>query len=111
MFHSLSRRAWATAFAAFLSSRAFAEDSSGQAVDPISWGFGAVLVACALMLAAYYAHVAFEAPIATPDDGPAPPRYMTQPRQYRMGMTAYIGLCLVAYALIVYNYKDLSPFL
>lgn len=70
-----------------------------------------LLVTIAIVLAAHYAHGAFEAPITTPEDGPAPPRYMTQPHQYRMGMIAYIGLCLAVYALILGYYRDLAPFL
>jgi hypothetical protein len=67
-----------------------------------------LLVTIAIVLAAHYAHGAFEAPIATPEDGPAP---MTQPNQYRIGMMAYIGLCLAVYALILGYYRDLAPFL
>ena len=70
-----------------------------------------LLVTIAIVLAAHYAHGAFEAPITTPEDGPAPPRYLTQPHQYRMGMMAYIGLCLAVYALILGYYRDLAPFL
>ena len=36
---------------------------------------------------------------------------MTQRRQYRLGMIAYIALCLVGYALIVIFYPQLSPFI
>ncbi len=70
-----------------------------------------LLVTIAVVLAAHYAHGAFEVPIATSEDGPAPPRYMTQPHQYQMGMIAYIGLCLAVYALILGYYRDLAPFI
>lgn len=69
-----------------------------------------LLVTIAIVLAAHYSRGAFEAPITTLEDGPAPPRYMTQPHQYRMGMIAYIGLCLAVYALILGYYRDLAPF-
>ena len=63
-----------------------------------------------LVVVAYSARRAFDTPIATPEGGPAAPRYMTQPRQYRLGMITYIGLCLASYALIIGYYQDLIPF-
>jgi hypothetical protein len=70
-----------------------------------------VLVFAALLVAGYFASDAFNSPIMTPDDGPTPPRYMTQRHQYRLGMIAYIGLCLVGYGLIVVFYPEFSPFI
>ena len=60
-------------------------------------------------LAAYSAHGAFESPTATLGEGPAPPKYMTQPRQYRMGEAAFISICLLVYGLIVWYYRELLP--
>jgi hypothetical protein len=54
----------------------------------------------------YSASRAFDAPVG---DGPTLPRYMTQQNQYRLGLTAYAGTCLLLYALFNYYYKDLLP--
>jgi len=32
---------------------------------------------------------------------------MTQPAQYRLGVIAYVGACLLVYALIAYFHRDL----
>jgi hypothetical protein len=69
---------------------------------------GALLL-LAMGLAAYSAHGAFESPTATLGEGPAPPKYMTQPRQYRMGEAAFISICLLVYGLIVWYYRELLP--
>jgi hypothetical protein len=53
-------------------------------------GLCSLLVIAAVLIAGYFARGAFDTPIVTIDDGPAPPRYMTQRRQYRLGMFAYI---------------------
>jgi hypothetical protein len=34
---------------------------------------------------------------------------MTQPNQYRLGAIAFVGMCLVVYALIAYFHKELMP--
>jgi hypothetical protein len=34
---------------------------------------------------------------------------MTQPGQYRLGVLAYVGVCLLVYALIAYFHKPLLP--
>ena len=101
----------AVAITASLCLPAAAQGDPANGADPVYYGLRVLLITIALLMAAYYAHTAFEAPITTPDEGPAPPRYMTQARQYRMGMVAYIGLCLIAYVLIVAYYKDLFPFI
>jgi hypothetical protein len=72
--------------------------------------YGVLLWAIALALLIYYAQSAFATPIPTPD-GPVPPRYLTQPRQYRTGIIAYVGICLVAYALIVGYHNELFSLL
>jgi hypothetical protein len=92
-----------------LSAAAQDGDSAGNA--SLSLGLRILLVAVSLGFASYYARIAFEAPIKTPEDGPAPPRYMTQPHQYQVGMILYVGFCLAAYVLIVGYYKELAPFL
>jgi hypothetical protein len=94
-----------------LSLSAAAQDSGSANPASDSLGLRILLVVVALGFASHYARVAFEAPINTAEDGPAPPRYMTQPHQYQLGMIIYVGLCLAAYVLIVDYYKDLAPFL
>ena len=80
-------------------------------LPPVAYdGLCALLVVVAALMAVYFARGAFDTPILTLDDVPAPPRYMTQRRQYRLGMIAYIGLCLIGYILIVAFYRQLSPF-
>jgi hypothetical protein len=111
MFYSLTRILGAPAIMSWLCLPAAAAELAPESHDAVYYGLRVLLITISLIIGAYYAHGAFERPIVTPEDGPAPPRYMTQPRQYRMGMIAYMGLCLVAYALIVGYYKDLAPFL
>ena len=67
------------------------------------------LLLLAMAIAAYTAHGAFELPSAKLGEDPAPPKYMTQPRQYRMGEAAFISICLLVYGLIVWYYQDLLP--
>jgi hypothetical protein len=94
---------------ASLSVSAYAQDAFAANNSYYFYPLRILLMGIALVLAIYYARSAFDAPIGTLEEGPAPPRYMTQPRQYRKGMIVYIGLCLAAYALIVGYYKDLAP--
>ena len=110
MFYRFFRVVSALAIIVSLSLPASAQDALPGDNAYYFYGLRILLVGIALVLAIHYARTAFEAPIGTPEDGPAPPRYMTQPQQYRLGMIAYIGLCLAAYALIVGYYKDLAPF-
>jgi hypothetical protein len=110
MFYRFFRVVSAIAIIVSLSIPASAQDALPGDNAYYFYGLRILLVGIALVLAIHYARTAFEAPIGTPEDGPAPPRYMTQPQQYRLGMIAYIGLCLAAYALIVGYYKDLAPF-
>ena len=64
----------------------------------------------AMAIAAYLAYEAFDTPsIKLGDDDPTPPRYMTQPRQYRLAAIAYIVICLAFYDLGTYFFKDLLP--
>ncbi len=64
---------------------------------------------CAMAIAAYYAREAFDTPPIKLGDGPTIPRYMTQPRQYRLAVIAYIVICLAFYDLGTYFFKDLLP--
>ncbi len=94
-----------------LSLSAAAQGGESGGAIPYSFWLRVLLVVVALSFASYYARIAFEAPITTPEYGPAPPRYMTQPHQYQVGLIIYVGMCLAAYVLIVGYYKDLAPFL
>jgi hypothetical protein len=67
------------------------------------------LLLLAVALAIYSAHGAFESPRATLGEGPAPPKYMAQARQYRMGEAAFVSICLLIYGLIIWYYRDLLP--
>jgi hypothetical protein len=64
-----------------------------------------LLAAVSSVVVAYFAADAFQRPINLPDLSIVPPRYMTPPRQYRIGQMAYTFLCLAIYALIIANYK------
>src|ERR1044071_9884621 len=68
-----------------------------------------VLLIFGMAFAAYWAYEAFDAPPIKLGDGPTLPRYMTQPTQYRLGVLAYVGVCLLVYALIAYFHKPLLP--
>jgi hypothetical protein len=62
-----------------------------------------------MAFAGYWACQAFDRPPITLGDGPALPRYMTQPGQYRLGLIAFVGTCLLVYVLIAYFHQDLVP--
>jgi len=111
MVYSLIRFVSILAMSWALSTPAGAQALAADDTAYYAYGLHYLVAAIGLVFAGYYAHNSFAAPIATPEDGPAPPRYMTQPNQYRMGMTAYIGSCLAAYVLIVVYYKDVAPLL
>jgi hypothetical protein len=74
-------------------------------LDPAQIAF----LLCAMAIAAYYARAAFDTPLIELGDGPTLPRYMTQPRQYRLGVIAYIVICLAFYDLGTYFFRDLLP--
>lgn len=67
------------------------------------------LLILGVALTGYAAYGAFETSRATLGDDPTPPRYMTQPRQYRLGLLAYVAISLLVYILIVYFHKQLLP--
>jgi glutamine transport system substrate-binding protein len=59
--------------------------------------------------AAYFAYQAFDSPPITLGDGPALPKYMTQPTQYRLGLILFVATCLLIYLLIAYFHQSLVP--
>jgi hypothetical protein len=68
-----------------------------------------VLLILGMAFAGYWAYEAFDTPPIKLGDGPTLPRYMTQPSQYRLGVIAFVGTCLLVYALIAYFHQDLLP--
>src|SRR3954454_6075746 len=88
--------------------------AAAQALDPshpdtFLYTAQTVLLILGLAFAGYWAYQAFDAPPIKLGDGPTLPRYMTQPTQYRLGVLAYVGVCLLVYALIAYFHKPLLP--
>jgi hypothetical protein len=68
-----------------------------------------VLLILGMAFAGYWAYEAFDTPPIKLGDGPALPRYMTQPSQYRLGVIVFVGTCLLVYTLIAYFHHDLLP--
>jgi polar amino acid transport system substrate-binding protein len=68
-----------------------------------------VLLSLGMAFAGYWAYQAFDMPPIKLGDGPALPRYMTQPSQYRLGLIVFVGTCLLVYSLIAYFNKQLLP--
>jgi polar amino acid transport system substrate-binding protein len=68
-----------------------------------------VILTLGLAFAGYWAYQAFDTPPIRLGDGPALPRYMTQQSQYRLGVIAFVGTCLLVYVLIAYFHQDLLP--
>jgi ABC-type amino acid transport substrate-binding protein len=68
-----------------------------------------VLLTLGMAFAGYWAYQAFDTPPIKLGDGPALPRYMTQPSQYRVGVITFVGTCLLVYALIAYFHQELLP--
>ena len=92
----------------------FAFPAVAQALDPVHpdtflYTVQTVLLILGMAFAGYWAYEAFDAPPIKLGDGPTLPRYMTQPSQYRLGVIAYVGVCLLVYALIAYFHKPLLP--
>jgi ABC-type amino acid transport substrate-binding protein len=67
------------------------------------------LLILGMAFAGYWAYEAFDTPPIKLGDGPALPRYMTQPSQYRLGLIVFVGTCLLVYSLIAYFHADLVP--
>jgi hypothetical protein len=110
MFYLFFRTVLLFAIGALLCIPANAQEPATQLPMPVYDGLCVLLLVIALLVAGCFAHRVFEVAIPTPDYNPAPPRYMTLPRQHRRGMIAYVTLCLIAYMLIVAFYSDLAPF-
>jgi hypothetical protein len=92
-----------------LSFPAAAQEMSANHPDPVLYSAQAVLLLLGLAFAAYWAFEAFDTTPVKLGDGPALPRYMTQPSQYRLGAIAFVGICLLVYSLIAYFHKELLP--
>ena len=92
----------------------FAFPAVAQALDPVHpdtflYTAQTVLLFLGMAFAGYWAYEEFDAPPIKLGDGPTLPRYMTQPSQFRLGVIAYVGVCLLVYALIAYFHKPLLP--
>jgi hypothetical protein len=92
-----------------LSVPAAAQQLGAAHPDTFLYTAQAVLLFLGMAFAGYWAYEAFDTPPIKLDDGPTLPRYMTQPSQYRLGVIAYVGVCLLVYALIAYFHKPLLP--
>jgi ABC-type amino acid transport substrate-binding protein len=68
-----------------------------------------IILTLGILFAGYWAYKAFDTPPIELGDGPALPRYMTQPSQYRLGVIAFVATCLLVYALIGYFHQELLP--
>jgi hypothetical protein len=77
--------------------------------DPFLYTAQIVLLILGMAFAGYWAYEAFDTQPIKLGDGPTLPRYMTQPSQFRLGVIAYVGACLLVYALIAYFHKELLP--
>ncbi|HEX2682065.1 MAG TPA: hypothetical protein VHQ03_12325 [Candidatus Dormibacteraeota bacterium] len=91
------------------SSPAVAQTAGTVQPDTLLYTAQAALLLLGMAFAAYWAYEAFDTPPIKLGDGPTLPRYMTQPTQYRLGVIAYVGVCLLVYALIAYFHRDLLP--
>jgi hypothetical protein len=88
---------------------AAAQGASATHPDAFLYTAQAVLLILGMAFAGYWAYEAFDTPPIKLGDGPTLPRYMTQPSHYRLGVIAYVAVCLLVYALIAYFHKDLLP--
>ncbi|MBX9648549.1 MAG: transporter substrate-binding domain-containing protein [Xanthobacteraceae bacterium] len=68
-----------------------------------------ILLTLGMAFAGYWSYQAFDTPPIKLGYGPALPRYMTQPGQYRLGVIVFVGTCLVIYVLIAYFHRELVP--
>jgi len=88
---------------------AAAQNVGASQSDAFPYMAQAALLLLGMAFAGYWAYEAFDTPPIKLGDGPTLPRYMTQPAQYRLGVIAYVGACLMVYALIAYFHRDLLP--
>jgi hypothetical protein len=93
-----------------LSLPAAAQEVSAIQSDPLLYSAQAILLLLGMAFTGYWAYEAFDAPsVNLGGDGPTLPRYMTQPSQYRLGVIAFVSMCLLVYVLIAYFHKELLP--
>jgi hypothetical protein len=92
-----------------LSLPAAAQEAGSNNPSPFLYAAQAVLLILGVALAGYWAYRAFDTPPIKLGDGPTLPRYMTQPGQYRLGVIAYVAVCLLVYILIAYFHRELLP--
>ena len=109
MVRQTFRASLALTISGFLSFPATAQDFFSEHPASTYYVPLGTLLLLAMAVAAHSAHGAFKSPNAKLGEGPAPPKYMTQPRQYRMGEAAFVAICLLVYCLIVWYYRDLLP--
>ena len=88
---------------------AAAQNVGASQTDAFLYTAQAALLLLGMAFAGYWAYEAFDSPPIKLGDGPTLPRYMTQPAQYRLGVIAYVGACLMVYTLIAYFHRDLLP--
>src|SRR5579863_6079507 len=88
---------------------ALADPNLPAATDALLYAAQKAVLLCGLAFTGYWAYQAFNAPPIPLGDGPALPRYMTQPRQYRLGAVVFVGACLVVYGLLAYFHRALFP--
>ena len=93
-----------------LSLPAAAQEVSAIQSDPLLYSAQAILLLLGMAFTGYWAYEAFDAPsVNLGGDGPTLPRYMTQPSQDRLGVIAFVSMCLLVYVLIAYFHKELLP--
>jgi hypothetical protein len=92
-----------------LSAPAAAQVASASHPDSLLYTAQYALLILGMAFTGYWAYEAFNGPPIRLDDGPTLPRYMTQPNQYRLGAVAFVGMCLLVYALIAYFHKEFMP--
>ena len=106
MFHRISLTLLVGAALCF---PAAAQELNANHPDTLLYTAQTALLILGMAFVGYWAYEAFDAPPIKLGDGPTLPRYMTQPSQYRLGVIAYVGVCLLFYALIAYFHKPLLP--
>src|SRR3954452_19339558 len=87
---------------------AVAQDHPSQP-DPFLYTAQIILLILGMAFAGCWAYQSFNTQPIKLGDGPTLPRYMTQPIQFRFGVIAYVGVCLLVYSLIAYFHKELLP--
>lgn len=92
-----------------LSVPAMAQSAGATRPDSLLYIAQGTLLTFGMAFTGYWAYEAFNAPAIRLDNGPTLPRYMTQPNQYRLGAIAFVGICLLVYALIAYFHKEFLP--